>query len=94
MRALIAIRLSKVTDASPERQLQTCLELCNQRGHEAAGVAEELDVSGAVDPFDRKKRPNLDLGDLYQITEERNVGGPVVEWQEILTAMAESRFRA
>ena len=73
---------------------QTCLELCNQRGYEAAGVAEDLDVSGAVDPFDRKKRPNLDLGDLYQITEERNVGGPVVEWQEILTAMAESRFRA
>jgi hypothetical protein len=61
MRALIVIPRSRVTDAttSPERQLQTCLELCNQRGYEVAGVAEDLDVSGAVDPFDRKKRPNL-----------------------------------
>lgn len=55
------IRLSRVTDAttSPERQLQTCQELCAQRGYEVVGVAEDLDVSGAVDPFDRKKRPNL-----------------------------------
>ena len=66
---------------------------CNQRGYEAAGVAEDLDVSGAVDPFDRKKRPNLDLGDLYQITEEMNAGGPGVEWQEILTAMAEKKVQ-
>jgi hypothetical protein len=25
-------------------------------------VAEEFDVSGAIDPFDRKKRPNLPVG--------------------------------
>lgn len=61
MKALIVIRLSRVTDAttSPERQLQTCQQLCAQRGYEVVGVAEDLDVSGSVDPFDRKRRPNL-----------------------------------
>ncbi|WP_066904039.1 recombinase family protein [Mycolicibacterium houstonense] len=61
MKALIVVRLSRVTDAttSPERQLQICQDLCVQRGYEVVGVAEDLDVSGAVDPFDRKKRPNL-----------------------------------
>ncbi|WP_373198743.1 recombinase family protein [Mycobacterium marinum] len=61
MRALIVIRLSRVTDAttSPERQLAECRSVCAQRGYEVVGVAEDLDVSGAVDPFDRKKRPNL-----------------------------------
>ncbi|MGE2737354.1 recombinase family protein [Mycolicibacterium vaccae] len=61
MRALIVIRLSRVTDAttSPERQLEACQKLCAERGYEVAGIAEDLDVSGAVDPFDRKKRPNL-----------------------------------
>lgn len=61
MQALIVVRLSRVTDAttSPERQLQTCQELCAQRGYEVAGIAEDLDVSGAVDPFNRRKRPNL-----------------------------------
>lgn len=61
MRALVVVRLSRVTDAttSPERQLELCRELCAQRGYEVAGVAEDLDVSGAVDPFDRKRRPNL-----------------------------------
>ncbi|MDT5021501.1 MAG: site-specific recombinase, partial [Mycobacterium sp.] len=56
MRALIIIRLSRVTDAttSPERQLQTCRELCDQRGYEVVGVAEDLDVSaGSTTPFDR-----------------------------------------
>jgi len=55
-RALIAIRLSRVTDAttSPERQRQTCLELCQQRGYKVVGYAEDLDVSaGATSPFDR-----------------------------------------
>ncbi|HEY1842837.1 MAG TPA: recombinase family protein, partial [Mycobacterium sp.] len=55
-RALIAIRLSRVTDAttSPERQLQTCRELCSKRGYEVVGVAEDLDVSaGKTSPFDR-----------------------------------------
>lgn len=61
MRALVVVRLSRVTDAttSPERQLELCRELCAQRGYEVVGVAEDLDVSGAIDPFDRKKRPNL-----------------------------------
>lgn len=61
MRALIVVRLSRVTDAttSPERQLEICRELCAQRDYEVVGVAQDLDVSGAVDPFDRKKRPNL-----------------------------------
>ncbi|AGK87964.1 integrase [Mycobacterium phage Severus] len=60
-RALLVIRLSRVTDAttSPERQLADCQALCAQRGYEVAGVAEDLDVSGSIDPFDRKKRPNL-----------------------------------
>lgn len=60
-RALIVVRLSRVTDAttSPERQLEACRELCAQRGYDVVGIAEDLDVSGAVDPFDRKKRPNF-----------------------------------
>lgn len=56
MRALIVVRLSRVTDAttSPERQLEACRELCDQRGYEVAGVAEDLDVSaGSTSPFDR-----------------------------------------
>lgn len=55
MRALIVIRLSRVTDAttSPERQLQACQELCAQRGYEVVGVAEDLDVSASASPFDR-----------------------------------------
>lgn len=56
MRALIVVRLSRVTDAttSPERQLQACRELCAQRSYEVVGVAEDLDVSaGATSPFDR-----------------------------------------
>ncbi len=55
-RALIVVRLSRVTDAttSPERQLETCRELCNQRGYDVIGVAQDLDVSaGKTSPFDR-----------------------------------------
>jgi site-specific DNA recombinase len=55
-RVLIVVRLSRVTDAttSPERQLQTCRELCEQRGYEVVGIAEDLDVSaGSTSPFDR-----------------------------------------
>ena len=44
---------------SPARQREICEDLCRQRGYEIAGIAEDLDVSGAVDPFNRKKRPNL-----------------------------------
>ncbi|BDD84501.1 integrase [Tsukamurella pulmonis] len=56
MRALIVVRLSRVTDAttSPERQLAACQELCQARGYEVVGVAEDLDVSaGKTSPFDR-----------------------------------------
>ncbi|MFE6923974.1 recombinase family protein [Nocardia sp. NPDC057663] len=55
-RALIVIRLSRVTDAttSPERQLGECRALCAQRDYEVVGVAEDLDVSaGQTAPFDR-----------------------------------------
>lgn len=55
-RALIAIRLSRVTDVttSPERQRQTCRELCAQRGYDVVGEAEDLDVSaGKTTPFER-----------------------------------------
>jgi site-specific DNA recombinase len=50
------VRLSRVTDAttSPERQLKACRELCDQRGYDVVGVAEDLDVSaGSTSPFDR-----------------------------------------
>src|SRR5690606_39474015 len=56
LRALIVVRLSRVTDAttSPERQLGTCQELCDARGYDVVGVAEDLDVSaGATSPFGR-----------------------------------------
>ncbi|WP_236723104.1 recombinase family protein, partial [Mycobacterium avium] len=43
----------------PERQLASCRELITQRGYSEVGIAEDLDVSGSVDPFDRKKRPRL-----------------------------------
>jgi site-specific DNA recombinase len=55
-KALIVVRLSRLTDAttSPERQLEKCRELCLQRGYEVVGVAEDLDVSaGKTSPFDR-----------------------------------------
>lgn len=54
-RALIVVRLSRVTDAttSPERQLEACRKLIADRGYEEVGVAEDLDVSGSVNPFDR-----------------------------------------
>lgn len=56
MRALIVVRLSRVTDAttSPERQVAACQELCAARGYEVVGIAEDLDVSaGKTTPFDR-----------------------------------------
>src|SRR5690242_21124047 len=56
MRALIVVRLSRVTDAttSPERQVAACNDLCRQRGYEVVGIAQDLDVSaGKTTPFDR-----------------------------------------
>ncbi|MDM2048945.1 hypothetical protein PP327_08895, partial [Mycobacteroides abscessus] len=60
-RALIVTRLSRATEAatSPERQMEICQGLCDDRGYEVVGHAEDLDVSGSVDPFDRKRRPNI-----------------------------------
>ena len=58
MRALIVIRLSRLTDAStsPERQLAECRKLCDQRGYEVVGIAEDLDTSaGTTTPFDRPR---------------------------------------
>ncbi|MFC3242620.1 recombinase family protein [Gordonia humi] len=55
-RALIVVRLSQVTKAttSPERQLEPCRTLCEQRGYEVVGVAEDLDASaGKASPFHR-----------------------------------------
>ncbi|WP_457171543.1 recombinase family protein [Mycobacteroides abscessus] len=56
MRALVVVRLSRVTDAttSPERQVAACEELCAARGYTVVGVAQDLDVSaGKTTPFDR-----------------------------------------
>jgi site-specific DNA recombinase len=64
VRALICIRLSRSTDAttSPERQLAKCKELCEQRGYEVVGVAEDIDVSaGSTSPFERPQ-----LGDWLE----------------------------
>lgn len=54
-RALIVIRLSRVTETttSPERQLEKCKELCEKRGYEVVGVADDPGVSAAVPPFER-----------------------------------------
>ncbi|BBY70126.1 recombinase family protein [Mycobacterium paraintracellulare] len=55
LRALVVIRLSRVTDetTSPERQREACEQLCRERGFEIVDVATDLDVSGSVDPFTR-----------------------------------------
>ncbi|WP_063886811.1 recombinase family protein [Rhodococcus sp. LB1] len=63
-RALIVVRLSRVTDAttSPERQLEECRKLCEQRGYEVVGIAQDLDVSaGLTTPFERPQ-----LGDWLE----------------------------
>lgn len=61
MRAVIVIRLSRLTDAStsPERQLQKCQELIAQKGYIEVGIAEDLDVSaGKTTPFTRPQLGN------------------------------------
>ncbi|WP_433032777.1 recombinase family protein [Actinomycetospora sp. CA-053990] len=62
-RALIVVRLSRMTEAStsPERQREVCERFCADRGYRVVGVAEDLDVSaGTVSPFDRPQlRPWL-----------------------------------
>ncbi len=53
--ALAAIRLSRLTDAttSPERQREVVTRWAEQNDAELVGEAVDLDVSGAVSPFDR-----------------------------------------
>lgn len=60
-RALIVVRLSRETEAttSPERQVAECVSLCETRGYDIVGVAQDLDVSGSADPFSHKDRPQL-----------------------------------
>ena len=58
MRLLPAIRLSLVTDSttSPERQLEKIQQYARLGDHELIPITEadyDLDVSGAVSPFDR-----------------------------------------
>jgi site-specific DNA recombinase len=63
LRALLVVRLSKLTEqsTSPERQQEVCEELCRQRGWVPVAVCSDIDVSGSknVDPFDPKQRPGL-----------------------------------
>jgi site-specific DNA recombinase len=39
--------------------------------------------------FDREKF-YLDLGDLFELTQQMNARGPVADWQQILTAMRDN----
>lgn len=54
MRVLGRIRLSRLTDESTSaaRQREIIEQWCDLQGHELIGWAEDLDVSGSVDPFD------------------------------------------
>ncbi|MBW0114939.1 recombinase family protein [Pseudonocardia abyssalis] len=54
-RALVLLRLSRLTDAStsPERQENECRTFCAQRAWDVVGVATDLDVSGSTDPLTR-----------------------------------------
>lgn len=54
-RALIVVRLSRVTEASTslERQEEACRKYCADKGFSVVGVAADPGVSAAVGPFDR-----------------------------------------
>jgi site-specific DNA recombinase len=56
MRVLGVIRLSDLSDetTSPERQRSSIEKYAGAYDHEIVGWAEDIDVSGAVSPFDRK----------------------------------------
>lgn len=58
---MIVVRLSRVTEASTsvDRQREICEQYCRQRGWDIVGVLSDTDVSGAVDPFDARLRPEL-----------------------------------
>ncbi|WP_455900762.1 recombinase family protein [Rhodococcus gordoniae] len=69
-RALIVVRLSRVTDVttSPERQLESCRSLCEQRGYEIVGIAQDLDVSaGLTTPFERPQLGDWLKNRFYEI---------------------------
>ncbi|SIN38101.1 recombinase family protein [Micromonospora cremea] len=55
MRVLGVVRLSRETDesTSPERQRETVTKWADLHGHTIVGWAEDLDVSGAVSPWER-----------------------------------------
>lgn len=56
VRALIVVRLSKVTDAttSPERQIAECRQFIERKGWHEVGIAQDLDMSaGSTSPFER-----------------------------------------
>ena len=55
MRVLGVIRLSRETDesTSPERQREAVTKWADLHGHEIVGWAEDLDVSGALSPWER-----------------------------------------
>jgi len=57
MRLLAVVRLSDLTDetTSPERQRNKIDTYARLHEHEVVGLAEDLDVSGSVSPFDRPK---------------------------------------
>jgi site-specific DNA recombinase len=57
MRLLAVVRLSDLTDetTSPERQRTKITTYARLHDHEVVGVAEDLDVSGAISPFERPK---------------------------------------
>lgn len=70
-RALIAVRLSNLTDetTSPQRQEQAGRDLCASRGWEVVDVASDLDVSAAhMSPFERPSiRKWLDRPEEYDV---------------------------
>ena len=55
-RVLGRIRLSRLTDesTSAERQRELIEQWSAMHDHEVVGWAEDLDVSGSVDPFDTR----------------------------------------
>jgi site-specific DNA recombinase len=54
MRVLGRLRLSRSTEESTsiERQREIVQQWADANGHSVVGWAEDIDVSGAVDPFD------------------------------------------
>ncbi|PRY56013.1 recombinase family protein [Glycomyces artemisiae] len=57
LRIVGVVRLSRVTDVttSPERQKESIERWAAEAGHRIVGWAEDLDVSGSTDPFEREE---------------------------------------